>query len=164
MRAVRTIVLLVPSFWLIALLCGVGRGADQNRVEANEFILRDKAGRIRAKLGLSEDESVMFSLRSGDGASMLMLGLSRDGREGVIRVGGDMTSTFSVLLKRDSAVCRLKGPGSGSSFVVGSTGGQWGVQVTDTAGNLSLSFLLDEKRRPSFFIRDEKGRHVFEVP
>jgi hypothetical protein len=91
------------GFFLIAVLVvmvsGAQRAADPKVIEAEQFIVRDKDGKVRVRLGLASDGAPALFLRGKEGNNRVILQASDvDDCGGLYLYGSGEESGLSVVL------------------------------------------------------------------
>jgi hypothetical protein len=113
---------------LVAMITGARRADDTKVVEAEQFVVRDKDGKERARLGISSGDCPALFLRGKDGKTRAMLqssdedvgGLFLTGRHGGLSVvlhaeSRASNSPFFVLRRDDRHLINMN-VGSGASL------------------------------------------------
>jgi hypothetical protein len=123
---------------LAAVVLAMGQARPRRTVEADEFVLRDKAGRKRALLGFdssghpsltfyAENSNFTASLDGADEASLILLGAGID--EQIALEAGKSVHGLSILAK--GAVARIWAIGSKAEVSVTDVTHKTGVIIED---------------------------------
>jgi hypothetical protein len=94
-RQIAIVALLVPG---LVFAAGFQHAGRQPAVEAEQFVLKDTSGKIRAKLFVDDDGCSRLRFYGEKGKTLVDVGLLEPGRAGVEASDGadDMSATFAV--------------------------------------------------------------------
>lgn len=162
--------------------------SDKRVVEAEEFILRDGDGNVRAHLGCEgrkvrldlcdrdgtgrvsagvNGDSSFLSVADPRGTPRIMLGSYEPGIDAGITLADQDGEPIASLTMSDAGSCTLwfYGPGETIRASLGShRNGSFALTMFDARDNARLAVSIDPSGRASVKIGDERGNAIWRTP
>ena len=138
----------------------------QKTVEAQNFVLRDAIGRVRASLGFRSDGTPGFALMDEEARVRLALDLGADGVPGVNLYGTDGQLQAALAVRPDGS------PGLGFfndggkvrlSLDLGPQRAAPGLTLFDRAGTLRAALAVRPDQTPGLGLFDERGQVFYSI-
>jgi hypothetical protein len=141
---------------VVLIVGGAHFGAAPKTIEAEQFVLRDEKGKMRADLGFMPDGMPALSLYDGDGKTLLSANVRPDGKPSLYLTDKDKNVLhLGVLSDGNPNIWFMDGKGQPRAILGLAKGGDPMLHLADSNGKPRVSISVDDGVPAFMLLGDE---------